>query len=347
MKIIVDAMGGDNAPDAYLLGAFRAAKELNTDILLVGKGGQLLMKMKELGYDTLPDRVEISNAEETVEMHDEPSNIVRTKRNSSMVQGLRMLAEGAGDAFVSAGNTGALLSAATLVAKRIRGIRRGAFCPAIPTKTGQAVIIDAGANTECTPEFLLQFGCMGSIYAEKMLGIARPRVGLLNNGAESTKGDTLRKETYALLTAAAEKGLIFFTGNVEARDVPLGAVDVVVCDGFTGNVLLKTVEGTALFMGSMVKEIFYRNLLTKIGGLFCKKGTDAMKKKMDYRETGGSVLLGISKPVIKAHGSSDELAVFGAIRQAMLAVESGVCDTIRENIGVITAAGEKQSHAEA
>ena len=248
-----------------------------------------------------------------------------------------MLADGQGDAFVSAGSTGALLSAATLIVKRVRGIRRAAMGPLIPTKTGgRTVLIDCGANAECTPEFLLQFAFMGSYYAQKTLAVERPRVALLNIGAEDTKGGALQKQTYALLQRANDAGYINFAGNIEARDVPLGGADVVVADGFTGNVLLKGIEGTALFMASLVKRIFMRNLFTKLAGLVCRKGIAEMKGMLDYRETGGTLLLGITKPVVKAHGSSDRLAMFHSIRQAAEAVESGVAQDIAQNIDKMT-----------
>ena len=335
MKIILDAMGGDLAPAAFISGAFRAVKELSADIMLVGQGEVLLEQMRSLGYSDLPKGLEIANADDVVTMHDDPATVVHTRKNSSMVLGLKMLADGAGDAFISAGNTGALLSAATLMVKRIKGIRRAAFGPTVPTKTGRAVIIDAGANAECTPEFLLQFGCVGSLFAKKTLGLEQPRVGLLNNGAEESKGDELHKQAYVLLKEAGERGTINFIGNIEARDVPLGGADVVVCDGFSGNVLLKSIEGTAMFMGSLMKKMFTKNIFTKLGALLCGKGED-IKKMMDYREVGGTLLLGISKPVIKAHGSSDALAVFGAIRQAIQAVESGFCEDIKANISAMS-----------
>lgn len=250
-----------------------------------------------------------------------------------------MLADGAGDAMISAGNTGALLTAATLLVKRIRGIRRAAFAPLFPTRT---VLIDAGANTECTPEFLMQFGCMGSLYAQKALGIERPRVALLNNGAEEEKGDELHKNAYVLLKKADENGLIHFTGNIEGRDVLTGA-DVIVADGFSGNVLLKSIEGTASYMAHMMKDMFKRNFLSKIGYLFCKKGANEIRKTMDYREIGGSMLVGLNKPVIKAHGSSDALAIMGAVKQAMTAVESGFCEEIRANVSRMTLPREAQN----
>lgn len=339
MRIIIDAMGGDNAPDEIVLGALRAAKEYGTEIVLVGRGEDILRGMKANGLDNLPQGVEIANAEDMVDMHVDPTQVVQQHRNSSMVVGLKMLADGAGDAMISAGNTGALLTAATLLVKRIRGIRRAAFAPLFPTRT---VLIDAGANAECTPEFLMQFGCMGSLYAQKALGIAQPRVALLNNGAEEEKGDELHKNAYVLLKKADENGLIHFTGNIEGRDVLTGA-DVIVADGFSGNVLLKSIEGTASYMAHMMKDMFKRNVLSKIGYLLCKRGVNEIRKTMDYREIGGSMLVGLNKPVIKAHGSSDALAVLGAVKQAMTAVESGFCEEIRANVSRMTLPREAQN----
>ena len=263
--------------------------------------------------------MDIAHADDVVDMHDDPNAVIRKRKNSSMVVGLRMLAEGQGEAFVSAGSTGALLTGATLLVKRVKGIRRAAMAPAMPTKAGgKVVIVDCGANAECSPEFLMQFALVGSLYASKTYGIKAPRVGLLNIGTEDSKGGALQQEAYKLLKAAGEQGMINFTGNVEARAVPMGEVDVVVCDGFSGNVLIKSIEGTAMFMGSMMKNrIFKRNFFSKIGYLLCKPGVDELLKMMDYREIGGTQFLGIKKPVIKAHGSSDRLAFRNAVRQAM------------------------------
>ena len=259
-----------------------------------------------------------------------------------MVVGLRMLSEDQADAMISAGSTGALLSGATLIVKRVKGIRRAAMGPAMPNKAGgKTILLDCGANAECTPEFLLQFGIVGSLYAKKNLGISNPRVGLLNIGTEDTKGTPLQKEAYALLTEAHEKGLVNFIGNIEARDTLLGEVDVVVCDGFSGNVLLKSIEGTAYFMGSLMKnKIFKRNFLSKIGYLFCKPGVDEVMKMMDYREIGGTQFLGIKKPVIKAHGSSDALAFRNAVRQASEAAE---CDFSTELEVALKALAEEKT----
>ena len=334
MKIILDAMGGDHAPEAPVLGAIEAAKTFGAQITLVGRGEEILSAMGKHGITDLPAGIEIANADDVVDMHDDPATVIRSRKNSSMVIGLKMLADGQGDAFVSAGSTGALLTGATLLVKRVKGIRRAAMGPAMPNKQGgKTVILDCGANAECTPEFLLQFGLVGSLYAKKSLGVANPKVGLLNIGTEDSKGTPLQKEAYALLQKAGEQGLISFVGNVEARDVPLGAVDVVVCDGFSGNVLLKSIEGTAMFMGSLMKhKIFKRSFFSKIGYLLCKKGVDEVMGMLDYRTIGGTQFLGICKPVIKAHGASDALAFRNAVKQAMDAVNHDISQELEQGL---------------
>lgn len=336
MKIILDAMGGDNAPQAPVLGAIEAVKRYNADIILVGRGQEILEVLKKNGLDTLPEGVEIAHADDVVDMHDDPATVIHKRKNSSMIIGLKMLADGKGDAFVSAGSTGALLTGATLLVKRVRGIRRAAMAPAMPTKAGTKVIIcDCGANAECTPEFLLQFGLVASAYSKFTLGVENPRVGLLNIGSEDSKGTQLQKDAYALLKDASDRGLLNFTGNVEARDVPLGAVDVVVCDGFSGNILIKSIEGTAMFMGSMLKRMFKKNLGSKLGYLLCKSGVQDMMKLLDYREIGGTQFLGIKKPVIKAHGSSDALAFRNAVKQAMTAAEGDFTVQLEKNLAAL------------
>ena len=336
MKIILDAMGGDNAPQAPVLGAIEAVKRYNADIILVGRGQEILEVLKKNGLDTLPEGVEIAHADDVVDMHDDPATVIHKRKNSSMIIGLKMLADGKGDAFVSAGSTGALLTGATLLVKRVRGIRRAAMAPAMPTKAGTKVIIcDCGANAECTPEFLLQFGLVASAYSKFTLGVENPRVGLLNIGSEDSKGTQLQKDAYALLKDASDRGLLNFTGNVEARDVPLGAVDVVVCDGFSGNILIKSIEGTAMFMGSMLKRMFKKNLGSKLGYLLCKSGVQDMMKLLDYREIGGTQFLGIKKPVIKAHGSSDALAFRNAVKQAMTAAEGDFTAQLERNLAAL------------
>lgn len=336
MKIILDAMGGDNAPQAPVLGAIEAVKRYNADIILVGRGQEILEVLKKNGLDTLPEGVEIAHADDVVDMHDDPASVIHKRKNSSMIIGLKMLADGKGDAFVSAGSTGALLTGATLLVKRVRGIRRAAMAPAMPTKAGTKVIIcDCGANAECTPEFLLQFGLVASAYSKFTLGVENPRVGLLNIGSEDSKGTQLQKDAYALLKDASDRGLLNFTGNVEARDVPLGAVDVVVCDGFSGNILIKSIEGTAMFMGSMLKRVFKKNLGSKLGYLLCKSGVQDMMKLLDYREIGGTQFLGIKKPVIKAHGASDALAFRNAVKQAMTAAEGDFTAQLEKNLAAL------------
>ena len=323
MKIILDAMGGDNAPEAPVLGAIEAAKDFGSQITLVGKGEAILEVLKKHNIDNLPEGMEIAHADDVVDMHDDPATVVRKRKNSSMMVGLKMLSDGQGDAFVSAGSTGALLSGATLVVKRVKGIRRAAMGPAMPNKAGgKTIICDCGANAECSPEFLLQFAIVGSLAAKKNFGIENPRVGLLNIGAEDSKGTKLQLDTYPLLQKAHEKGIINFVGNAEARDVPLGKVDVVVCDGFSGNVLIKSIEGTAMFMGSLMKhKIFKRNFFSKMGYLLCKQGVDEVMGMLDSDTIGGTQFLGIKKPVIKAHGSSGVKAFRNAIHQAEEAAE--------------------------
>ena len=334
MKIIVDAMGGDNAPQAPVLGALDAVKKFGAQVVLVGRGEEILNVLKNKGISDLPEGVEIAHADDVVDMHDDPAAVVHKRKNSSMVVGLRLLADGQGDAFLSAGSTGALLTGATLIVKRVKGMRRAAMCPAMPNKAGgKTLIVDCGANAECTPEFLLQLGLVGSLYAQKNFGVEAPRVGLLNIGTEDSKGTPLQKEAYGLLKNAAEQGLLNFIGNVEAREVLHGGVDVVVCDGFSGNVLLKSIEGTAMFMGSLMKhKIFKRNIFSMLGYLLCKPGVSEVMGMMDYREVGGTQFLGIRKPVIKAHGSSDELAFCNGIRQAMAAASQDFTAQLEQSL---------------
>ena len=332
MKIIIDAMGGDNAPRSNVEGAVEAVRELGVEAVLVGRGDEILSVLKDLGCDAPPPGIEIVHTSEVVTMEDNPATAFKEKKDSSLTVGLELVKEGKGDAFVSAGSTGALLSAATLLTKRIRGIRRAALAPQVPTPNGGAILIDAGATAECTPEYLLQYAFMGSYYAEHIMGRPEPRVGLLNIGAEEGKGTELQRETYALLKKAGEEGRIHFTGNVEARDAVLGAVDVIVCDGYSGNIFLKTLEGTALFLSGELKKMFKKNPATKLSALMVSGGLRDFKKMMDSREVGGTPLLGISKAVIKAHGSSDAYAVKNAIAQAARFAGSGIIENITENI---------------
>ena len=310
----------------------------------MGRGEEILTCLKENGYDTLPKGVEIAHASQVVEIEDDPTGVLREKKDSSLVVGLNLLSSGAGDAFISAGSTGALVTGATLIAKRIRGIRRVAITTAIPSAKGKTLLVDSGANAECTAEFLLQFAYMGSYYSENVLGIPQPRVGLLNIGTEETKGTDLQREAYALLKAAGDAGHINFVGNIEGRGVLLGDADVVVCDGFSGNIVLKTIEGAAKFFMTMIKDLLYSSTKNKIAGALIKKDFYAMRSMMDYKEVGGAPILGISKPVIKAHGSSDARAIRSAIVQARDFAIKDIASLINENIELMKLrreAGEK------
>ena len=262
-----------------------------------------------------------------------------------MAVALRMLAEGKGDAVVSAGSTGALLTGATLTVKRIRGIRRAALAPILPAGEHGVMLIDCGANVECTAEYLLQFAYMGSFYAKKMMGCDKPRVGLLNVGTEDTKGDELRHQVFALLKAADEQGRIRFVGNIEGTGVFDGAADVVVTDGFTGNVLLKSTEGVIKYMMHALKGVFYKSTKNKLAAAVLKNDLAAMKKSMDVNEVGGTALIGISRPVIKAHGASNAASFFAAIRQAKAFVEAGVVEDIKANIEYMRIRNESEGNA--
>ena len=332
MKIIVDAMGGDNAPQAIVQGALDAHRAHGVDIILVGRAEEVLRAVETCGEKSLPAGVEIKDAREVVEIADDPAMAFKLKPDSSLTVGLNLLKSGAGDAFVSAGSTGALLSGATLVVKRIRGIRRAAMGPLVPTATGRAVLCDCGANAQCTAEYLLQFAYLGSFYAQRVRGIQRPKVGLLNIGAEEEKGDDLRHEAYALLQEAADQGRIHFIGNVEANDAILGAADVLVADGFTGNVMLKTMEGTGKFLMKELKKAMTASAKNKLAAGMLKGDLMEMKKLMDPAEVGGTAFLGITRPVIKAHGSSDARAIASAVLRAKEYAESGFIADVEANI---------------
>ncbi len=335
MRIIVDAMGGDNAPGAPVLGALEANKEYSLDITLVGRGEDILKVLEENGIKELPSGVEIAHASQVVEMCDDPATAFRKKKDSSLTVGLNMLRDGSGDAFVSAGSTGALLSAATLVTKRIKGIRRAALAPVIPTGTGKSVLIDAGANAECPPEYLLQFAYMGSYYAEHVLGRKNPKVGLLNIGAEPSKGTTLQTTVWAMLDEAGKAGRINFAGNVEAREAVEGAVDIIVADGYSGNIFLKAMEGTGVFLSHELKKMFTKNLRSKMAAGLVSDGIRDLKKLMSSSEIGGTPLLGISKTVVKAHGSSDAYAIKNAIRQARDSAQSDLIASITSHVDLM------------
>ncbi len=322
MRIVVDAFGGDNAPLEVLKGAIRANKELGVDITLVGDEVRIKKCADENGLDL--SKMCIYHAPDVMEVSCEPNKILKEYKNSSMAVGMRLLRDGEGDGFVSGGSTGALTVGATFIVKRLKGIKRCALAMVIPTKDAPCMLLDVGANSECRPEMLSQFAVMGSAYMNKLMGVENPRVALVNIGAEPTKGRALEVETYNLLTAAP----VNFIGNIEARDIPLGGADVAVADGFSGNLVLKSIEGMGKFFSYSLKGMIGAGIGSKIGALFLLKKLNAFKKKMDYTEYGGAPLLGASKPVIKAHGSSNGNAFYNAIRQAKIYLDTNVTEEI-------------------
>lgn len=333
MRIAIDVMGGDFAPVAPVRGALLARERYpEAELFLVGREETIRNALREAGKTGLPAGVTIRGATEVVEIADDPATAFKKKPDSSLTVGLKMVRDGEADGFVSAGSTGALLAGATLVVKRIRGLRRAALAPTIPTATGRAVLLDCGANAECTVEYLLQFAYLGSYYAAKVLGVDKPRVGLLNIGAEEEKGDTLRRETYQKLKEAGERGDLNFVGNVEAKEAMLGQCDVIVADGFSGNIMLKSIEGVGKMLGGLLKEMLMKNAGTKVAALLLRGELKEFKRTLDPNEVGGTALLGISKPVVKAHGSSNELAFCNAIRQAIDVAQSGIADDIARDI---------------
>lgn len=328
MRIIIDAMGGDNAPAEIVRGAVRAKSELGVDIVLTGIENEVRACLENEGCTDIP----VVNTTEVITMDDDPSTAIRRKKDSSMAVALNMLRDGQADAMVSAGSTGALLTGATLTVKRIHGIRRAALAPVLPAGEHGVMLIDCGANVECTAEYLLQFAFMGSFYAKKLMGCENPKVGLLNVGTEDSKGGVLQHQAFALLKKAHEEGRINFVGNIEGTDVFAGKADVVVTDGFTGNVLLKTTEGAIKYIMKSLKGVFYKNPVNKLAAALLKSDLAAMKKSMDVNEVGGTAMVGISKPVIKAHGSSNADSIFAAVRQTIAFVDSGIIADIKENI---------------
>ncbi len=326
MKIIIDAMGGDNAPQAPVEAACRAAKELDVEIVLVGKTDAIEEELKKHNYSG--NAITIAHADEVISNHEEPAKAVRSKKGASVVVAANMLKNGEGDAMLSMGNTGALLAAGLLIVGRIKGVLRPALATLLPSAKGPKMLIDAGANTNCKAENILQFAIMGNIYMKNVLSIESPTVGLMSNGEEEGKGDELTKAAFPLL----KKAPLNFIGNIEGRDVMEGTADVITCDGFVGNVILKTVEGMGHVVSDKVKGIFKKNFFTKLGALFVMGGLNEFKQSMDYREYGGAPLLGTKQPVIKGHGSSDAKAVFSAIYQAKKFVETNVIEEIVNNI---------------
>ena len=327
MKVIVDAYGGDNAPLAVIKGAVAARAEYGHDIVLTGNEEEIRRIAAEQQLSL--EGIEIVHATDVISMNDVPKTILKEHKESTMAVGLRLLAEGAGDAFVSAGSTGALLMGATFIVKRIKGVSRPALAAIIPSDKGPFMLLDSGANLDCRPDMLFQFARMGSLYMSLVMKKGEPAsVGLLNVGTEEHKGSDLQHETYAML----KESDMTFVGNVEARDVPAGAADVIVADGFSGNVLLKTLEGTVGMLLGYVKQLFHTNVLTMLGGALVKPHLGALKKKLSTEEHGGAPLLGVAKPVIKAHGNAKAGAIKNAIRVAAEFSRAGVIERITEYV---------------
>jgi glycerol-3-phosphate acyltransferase PlsX len=332
MRIIVDAMGGDKAPEEIVKGAVEAAVEFGVNVTLTGREEEIRRCLKEQGELGSSALISVVNATEVISMEDDPSTATRRKKDSSMSVALNLLRDGEGDACVSAGSTGALLTGATLTVKRIRGVRRACLAPVLPNGGRGVMLLDGGANVECTAEYLLQFAYMGSFYSHRILGCASPRVGLLNIGTEETKGTELQKQAYSLLSQARDAGRLRFVGNTEARELFSGNVDVLVCDGFSGNILLKSAEGSVVFVLGLIRDALMSSTRTKLAAAMIKNDLKQLKKRLDVREVGGTALLGISKPVIKAHGSSDARAIRSAVSQAIRFIEAGVISEIERHI---------------
>ena len=322
LKIIVDAFGGDNAPLEILKGCAAAVAEYGVNILLVGAKEKIEKVANE--NNILLYHMDIVDAPEIISMEDDPADIMKEKSNSSMAKGLELLSNGEGEAFVSAGNSGALVMGATFIVKRIKGIKRCAFAPVIPKEKGFFMLIDSGANVECRPEMLQQFGMMGSIYMNKVMGVAAPRVGLVNVGTEEHKGGAFQREVYEQL----KKSKLNFVGNIEAREVPIDGADVVVTDGFTGNVMLKLYEGVATVLMDKIKEVLTQNIKNKIAAALILPEMKKLKAEIDYNEYGGAPIMGLRKPVFKAHGNSSANTFKNAIRLTIDYVNGNVADAI-------------------
>ena len=328
MRIIVDAMGGDNAPLAIIKGAQLALTEfpMIEEIVLVGDEAAINDCVKENNL-TL-QKTTVVHAPQVITMCDDAKAVLKEKPDSSMAVGFRLLNEGRGDAFVSAGNTGAITIGATLLTKRIKGVKRPAIASIMPSAEQPFLLMDCGANAECRPEFLCQFGLLGSLYMQNIMKVETPRVALANNGTEETKGTPTVKEAYALMKEAP----YHFIGNIEGRQIPFGDADVVVADGFTGNLILKMYEGVAKMLMNGIKQAFYKNTLSKLSYLGVKSGIDDMKKQFDYKEYGGAVMLGVQKPVVKAHGSADARTFKNAIKQAVWFLETDLIEKIETTL---------------
>lgn len=331
VRIIVDAFGGDNAPFEIIKGSALAIKDYNVDITLVGDKAKIMDACAKVNVDAA--QFTIVHADSVIDMNDSGSDIMKAKSDSSMAVGLKLLADGEGDGFVTAGNSGAVCVGATLIVKRIKGISRPGFAPILPGMKGHFMILDSGANLQCRPEMLRQFGIMGSIYMEKVMGIKNPRVGLANVGVEEHKGTEVHQDAYKLLAEVP----VNFIGNVEGRDIPENACDVLVCDGFTGNLILKTYEGVAMSFLKKIKGIFFKNLKNKLATMLMMKDVKAMKAQFNYNDYGGAPILGVRKPVFKAHGNADSETFKNAIRLTKQYIERNVVDEISNSLNNLKA----------
>lgn len=330
ITVAMDAFGGDNAPDEVIKGAEQAVKAYGVGIILCGDENKIKERMKALGISE--NNITVRNADGVIKIEDNPTDIRKSKLNSSMGTAFQLVKNGEADAFISAGSTAALVVGGTTLIGRIKGVKRPSLAPIIPSVNQSYILLDGGANVECRPEMLAQFAVMGSVYMDKIMNVQSPRVGLLNVGTEDEKGRELELEAHKLLS----EGPVNFTGNIEGREAALGGCDVLVTDGFTGNIYLKTVEGMGKFMKISLKQLFFKNIGAKIGAAFTMKGIKALSAKMDYRETGGSPLLGTAKPVIKAHGSSDARAFKNAVRQAKEFIENNVIEEITSTLAAFS-----------
>lgn len=330
MRIVIDAFGGDNAPAAPIEGAALAQKEFGVGITLTGDENIIRSYISE--HNIHFDDLTVVHTDDVISMHNEPTSLLKAHKNSSMAVAFDLLSNGEADAFVSAGSTGAIVVGGTLIVKRIKGVKRPALASMIPSPDSPYMLMDMGANAECRPEMLQQFAVMASAYLENVEGRENPKIGLLNIGTEDTKGGQLQKEAYQLLSKAP----INFIGNVESREMPKGICDAVITDGFTGNIALKLIEGTASTLFKMLKGVFYKNIINKLAAGILKKGLYGVKSKMDSSEVGGALLLGVKKPVIKAHGNSDAKAIKNAVRQAKYFYDGKVIEAISEGLQNIT-----------
>ena len=326
MKIIVDAFGGDNAPLEIIKGSALAVKELGVEIILTGSENTIKQVAADNGISL--DDIEIEDCDEVITMEDDPLSVRKTKKNSSMAVGFRLLNEGRGEAFVSCGNSGALCVGATTISGRIKGIKRTAFAPILPSDSGFFMLLDGGANVDARPEMLCQFALMGSVYMNKVMHVDKPRVALANVGVEEHKGNELYQETYRLLKGSG----LNFVGNVEGRDIPKGVCDVVVCDGFTGNLILKTYEGVAITLMKKIKNMFTNGVKGKAAAALTIKDIKELKEKFDYNKYGGAPILGSSKPVFKAHGDSKAVTLKNAVALSVNYVKANAIGEISSSL---------------